>query len=196
MNRSDRPGDIAAARAADQAASRQRRLVQDARLREHFGETIPGRSLVAVDVAATVVMIVATVAGVVDYRRFAFGAAAVDLAIFAIGVALFAAALWLGAQRSREAEMDVAAWFFLTRVAPTQIRVPLLGVLAVQVVVSLGAAFLTMDEATAVGDQATKLAFGTLVPIFGLAVNGVWSARYGAFPPRAPEPRRGSRATR
>ena len=60
----------------------------------------------------------------------------------------------------------------------------MLGCLAIQVVVGLGAAIATMGEATDAGDQATKLAFGVLVPIFGLALNGLWSARYGAFPPR------------
>ena len=114
----------------------------------------------------------------------AFAAAVVDLVVFGVGVVAFCATLWLGAQRSREAEMDIAAWFFLARVAPSQVRRPMLGCLAIQVVVGLGAAIATMGEATDAGDQATKLAFGVLVPIFGLALNGLWTARYGAFPPR------------
>lgn len=184
---------IAAARAAEQAAERERRTVQRARLNEQFGDRVPGTLLVWGDLVVTLVMVVVSLLGVVDYGRFAFAAASVDLAIFAIGVALFAAALWLGAQRSREAEMDVAAWFLLSRVAPVQVRRALLGALGSQIVVALGAAFATMEEATAAGDQATKLAFGTLVPIFGLAVNGVWTARHGAFPPRLPDlPRPGA----
>ncbi|MCC6225580.1 MAG: hypothetical protein IT195_04165 [Microthrixaceae bacterium] len=179
------PGDIAAARAADQEAARRRREIQQALIRERFGHEVPGRPLVALNLVLTAAMVVTSALGVFDYDRFAFHAALVDLAIFAVGLTLFVVALWLGAQRSREAEMDVAAWFFLARVAPDAIRRPMLLALTLQTVVSLGAAFMTMAEATAAGDQATKMAFGTLVPIFGLAVNGVWSARYGAFPPRS-----------
>lgn len=185
--------DIAAARAAEQRAAAQRREQEAVRIREVFGDTTPGRPLLTLNVVLTVVMVVGSVFGVADYDRYAFGAAVIDLGIFGVGLILFAAALWLGAQRSREAEMDVAAWFFLVRVAPARVRVPMLSALAVQTVVSLGAAVMTMEEATAAGDNATRLAFGTLVPIFGLAVNGTWSARHGAFPPRVEPPSEGRR---
>jgi hypothetical protein len=34
----------------------------------------------------------------------------------------------------------------------------------------------------------TPLAFGTLVPILGLAACGFWAVRHGTFPPQTPEP--------
>jgi hypothetical protein len=184
---------VAEERAAEQELARQRKHVEEARVRERFGDgtSSAGRPLVVADIVVTVVVVVVSILGIADYDGLAFAAAVVDLAVFAVGVVVFCAALWLGAQRSREAEMDVAAWFFLARVAPPQVRRPMLGCLAIQVVVGLGAAFATMGEAVDAGDQATKLAFGVLVPIFGLALNGLWSARYGAFPPRTdPTPTR------
>jgi hypothetical protein len=34
------------------------------------------------------------------------------------------------------------------------------------------------------GRAGSTLAFGVLVPIFGLGLNGLWSSRLGVFPPR------------
>jgi hypothetical protein len=175
---------VADARAAEQALARQRKQTEQARIAETFGGEVVGRGFVVVDLAVTAIVVVASALGIADYRGLAFTAASVDLAVFAVGFVVFCAALWAGAQRSREAEMDIAAWFFLSRVAPPQVRRPMLGALAVQAVVGLGAAIATTGEARSAGDQATKLAFGVLVPIFGLALNGLWSARHGAFPPR------------
>jgi hypothetical protein len=187
---------VAEARAAEQELARQRKVVEQARLRERFGDgdRPAGRGLVVLNLVVTAIVIVVSIVGVLDYDGLAWTAAVVDLAVFGVGVVVFCAALWLGAQRSREAEMDIAGWFFLSRIAPPQVRRPMLGCLALQTVVGLGAAIVTMGEATAAGDQATKLAFGVLVPIFGLALNGLWSARHGAFPPRTdPVPVKGRR---
>jgi hypothetical protein len=141
-----------------------------------------------VDVVVTVVVSVMSVAAVGAYSSLAGPTVIVDIGVFAVGLVLFAAALWLGAQRSRQAEMDIAGWFFLSRVAPRQVQRTLLGALAVQVVVGIGAALASHGAAVTAGDKASKLAFGTLVPIFGLAVCGLWGARYGAFPPRRADP--------
>jgi hypothetical protein len=183
-DRSTRPS-VSEARAAEQALARQRREVQRARIDERFAaDPHAGRALVWADGVVTAAVVAVSVLAVVDYGSLGFAAATVDLAVFAVGVVAFCVALWAGAQRSREAEMDIASWFFLVRVAPPSVRRPMLGCLAIQVVVGLGAAIATMGEATDAGDQATKLAFGVLVPIFGLALNGLWSARHGAFEPR------------
>jgi hypothetical protein len=175
---------VAEARAVEQALARQRKQTEQARIAETFGDDVVGRGYVVANLAVTALIVVVSALGIADYGGLSFLAASVDLAVFAVGFVVFCAALWVGAQRSREAEMDVAAWFFLSRVAPPQVRRPMLGALAVQAVVGIGAAIVTMGEAHSAGDQATKLAFGVLVPIFGLALNGMWSARHGAFPPR------------
>jgi hypothetical protein len=61
------------------------------------------------------------------------------------------------------------------------VKAKLGGLLAVQVVVAL---------ATAIIRSFSPLAFGVLVPVFGVGLNGLWAARYGAFPPAEPTPRR------
>ena len=56
-----------------------------------------------------------------------------------------------------------------------RVRRQLLGAFGVQVVVAL---------ATAAIRPFTGLAFGILVPTYGLGLVGLWGARRGAFPPR------------
>lgn len=179
----DRP-NLAEERAREQAAQRAARARRRAELDAVFGERIPGRCLIQVDLAGTAVMVVAVLAGVVDYDRFAFGAAVVCLALFGAGLVCFVAALWEGAQRSRRSTMSISSWFFLVGSAPRGAQLPLLGALAVQCVVGVGGGLATIGAATAAGDQATRLAFGVLVPIFGLALCGLWAGRHGHFPPR------------
>ena len=184
MTAERRTDPIAAARAAEQAESRSRRVARDQRIAEHFAAGVPGRGLIRGNLAATIVMVVVSLLGVIDYDRFAYAAAVVDLVLFGLGVVSFCVALWLGAQRSRRSVMGIGGWFFLSGTAPAAARRPLLGALAVQVVVGIAAGIATLGAATSAGDQATKLAFGTLVPVLGLAVCGWWGARYGLFPDR------------
>jgi len=67
------------------------------------------------------------------------------------------------------------AQHFLAGAAPAWPRRPLLGLLAVQVVVVVAAAAVR---------PFTPLAFGTLAPLLGLGFCGWWSARFGIFPAR------------
>jgi hypothetical protein len=63
-----------------------------------------------------------------------------------------------------------------------------LGSLAVEVVVAFG---------TAAARPYTIAASAILAPVYGLALCGLWAARYGTFPPRRPpEPRRPTRGRR
>jgi hypothetical protein len=55
------------------------------------------------------------------------------------------------------------------------VRAALLGSLAVEVVVAL---------ATAAARPYTSVASGILVPVYGLALCGLWAARHGRFAPR------------
>ena len=59
--------------------------------------------------------------------------------------------------------------------------------LAVEVVVALGAA---------IARPYTSLAAGTLVPVYGLALCGLWAARHGTFPPREPPEERSRKGGR
>jgi hypothetical protein len=55
------------------------------------------------------------------------------------------------------------------------------GCLAVQTVVGLGTA---LARPSTDGKAGSVLAFGVLVPMLGLGLNGLWVSRYGTFGPR------------
>ena len=103
-----------------------------------------------------------------------------DVALFAAGCVLFAVAFLRAADRSRTDAIGIGGLFFLAGdVAPPAVRRRLLGALAVQTVVGL---------ATAGVRLYTNLAAGTLVPVFGLGLCGLWAARHGRFGPRTRRP--------
>lgn len=102
-------------------------------------------------------------------------ALAVALTLFALGTG---AMLWglLGAlARSRRELISVAGLFLGSGSAPAPVRGHLLGATVVQLVIGV---------ATASIRPFTTLAFGTLVPIFGLGLMCLWSAKFGKFPER------------
>lgn len=103
----------------------------------------------------------------------------VSLALFAAGTVAFFVAYGRAVARSRTEQVGVLALFFLEgTVAPRPVRRLLLGSFAVQVLVA---------AATAAARPNTSLAFGILVPVYGLALAGVWGAYHGTFPPRQPK---------
>jgi hypothetical protein len=100
-------------------------------------------------------------------------AAIVDLVLFVAGCGAFFCCLAVAAERSRQNEISLWNLFLLEGVAPRRVRQQLLAPLAVQIVVALGAA-----------SVAPPLAFGLLVPIYGLGCSGLWGAKHGLFGPR------------
>ncbi len=108
-----------------------------------------------------------------------------DVVLFLAGCVIFVLAFLRAAERSRTDAIGIGGLFFLAGdVAPAGVRRRLIGALVVQVVVGL---------ATAAVRPYTNLAAGTLVPVLGLGLCGLWAARYGRFGPRAsppPRPRR------
>lgn len=103
----------------------------------------------------------------------------VAVGLFLAGCVLFVLAYTQAVQRSRERVIGVAQLFFLTgESAPPDVKRSLLGAFALQVAVALGAA---------IARPYSSLAAGTLTPLYGLALCGLWAARYGTFPPRPPE---------
>jgi hypothetical protein len=110
-------------------------------------------------------------------KSFEIVALFVSLLLFTAGTATFLWALVVAAGRSREREMTVAGLFLLQGSAPRDVRRRLLGALAAEVVVGLS---------VAIARPFTSLAFGLLVPVYGLALAGLWGARHGTFPPRRP----------
>jgi hypothetical protein len=105
----------------------------------------------------------------------AFGVAVL---LFIAGCVVFFAAYARGVARTRTDQIAVTSLFLLAGSAPSDVRRSLLASLAAEVVVAL---------ATAIGRPYTSLAAGTLVPLYGLALCGLWAARHGTFPAR-PDP--------
>ncbi len=100
----------------------------------------------------------------------------VAIVLFAAGCLAFVAAYSRAVARSRTELIGVADLFFLTgTTAPPSVRRSLLGAVAVQVAVGVG---------SAIARPYTSLAAGTLVPVYGLGLCGLWASRYGTFPRR------------
>lgn len=118
-----------------------------------------------------------------DHRGAQVLIAVVSIALFAAGVV---ATLWAYAtalERSRVDEIGVANLYFVTgTTAPPAIKRRLLAALVVQVVASVTAA--TIGVVGLQDSQLNALAFAVLVPMFGIGMNGAWTARYGSFGPR------------
>ena len=107
----------------------------------------------------------------------------VSVALFAIGIA---ASLWAYAsalEKSRKHEVGVANLYLLTgTTAPKDVKRWMTGALTVQIVAAFVGA--TIGVTGLDQGEVNALAFGVLVPMFGIGMNGVWAARYGSYGPR------------
>ena len=112
--------------------------------------------------------------------------AAADLVAFAGGCVVYLLAYATAVSRSRTDAIGLGALFFLTdEAAPPAVRRSFWLWTAIQAVAGLAAAAVR---------PFTPVAFGVLAPIVGLALMGLWGARYGSFPARdAPSMRKGAR---
>lgn len=107
----------------------------------------------------------------------------VSIALFAVGVATSLWAYVSALERSRVEEVGVANLFLLTgTTASRSVKRAMGAALAVQVVAALVGA--SVGAAGLEGDEVNALAFGVLVPMFGIGMNGMWAARYGSYGPR------------
>ncbi len=138
------------------------------------GTAVPGLGLIRFDGVATAVFTVTQVAADVVPRGAVLAVAvAVSLALFLVGMVTFAWGLLVAAGRSRDDVVTLPGLYFLQGSAPDDVRVRLLGYLTLQVVVAV---------MTAAIRPFTPLAFGILVPLFGVGIIGLWAARHGTFP--------------
>ncbi len=107
----------------------------------------------------------------------------VSVVLFAVGVAT---SLWAYARAldlSRVRNIGVANLYLLTGdTAPKAVKRWMSVALAVQVVAAIVGASVGMSGLAK--SQLNPLAFGVLVPMFGIGMNGAWAARYGSFGPR------------
>lgn len=147
----------------------------------HAGE--PGRVIVATNCVLTMLFVVATVTSALVFDDpWKAIAVVVSLVCFALGVVAFLWGYWNAVQRSREENIGVASLYFLTGgVAPRAVSQTMNSCLAVQTIVSL--VFALVRNSTD-GKPGSTLAFGILVPMLGLGLNGLWGAFHGSFGPR------------
>ena len=101
-------------------------------------------------------------------------AGVVAAVLFVGGIGIFSWAYAIAVGRSRTDNIGIGGLFFLAGedTAPRGDKRQLLASLAAQTVIALAAAGLR---------PFTTLAFGVLVPLFGLSLTGLYGARHGRF---------------
>lgn len=142
-----------------------------------------GWGIVQLDLIGTAVFAVSAIWSAIVFDGVArVQGVAVALALFAVGIFAFLWGYWTAVQRSRTDELSVAELYFLTgQATPRQVKVPMNLALAAQCVVGLATA---LARPNTDGRAGSTLAFGVLVPMLGLGLNGLWAARHGRFGPR------------
>jgi hypothetical protein len=109
--------------------------------------------------------------------------AVVSITLFAIGIGASLWAYMSALERSRVEEIGVANLYLLTgSTAPPPVKRALTLSLVVQVIAAFGGA--TVGVTGLQESELNALAFGVLVPMFGIGINGAWAARYGSYGPR------------
>lgn len=149
----------------------------------NFGSAINRSQLVRFNLAASLVFsVVAIVSAIVFDDVFRVVIVVVSLSLFAVGVGAFLLGFFAAVQRSRESQISVSQLFFLTgTVAPRDVKIPMLAALGMQTVVGIAAA---IARPSTDGKAGSVLAFGVLVPMLGLGLNGLWASRHGVFDDR------------
>lgn len=147
---------------------------------------MPGSVIVKVNAIGTVVFTISALAAAVMFTDpWRVQGVVVALTLFSVGVFVFLWGYWSAVQRSRVDQIAVAQIFFLTHaVVPRPQRFAMWAALATQSVVSLATALIRPDTD---GQPGSTLAFGILVPMLGIGLNGLLAARHGRFVPRPAE---------
>jgi hypothetical protein len=144
-------------------------------------DTGAGGGIIGASWIGTGLFTVTAVAAALAPNTLDIPAFVVSVGLFVVGLVVFIWAYVAAISRSRTDEIAVSSLYLLSTSAPRRVQVQLLGSLTTQVVVALF---------TAGARLHTTLAFGALVPLFGVALAGLWAARHGTFPPRVAERRR------
>ena len=148
--------------------------------------SMPGAPIVRYDLVGTALFVVA-MAVAVPLRNARSGQvliAATSMTLFAAGAATSLWAYAAALDRSRTEEVGVANLFLLSgETAGLRVRRAMWGCLAAQIVVALAGAIIGvvgLDKG-----RLNTLAFGVLVPMFGIGANGLWAARHGHYGQRS-----------
>ena len=146
-------------------------------------DVMPGSFLVKCNLVLTSIFVAMSIVAAVTFTSpWKTIGVVVSLGCFSVGIVAFLWGYWTAVQRSRTDNISVAALYFLVdKCAPQSVARLMNGALAVQVVVAVATA---ISRTTTDGRAGSTLAFGVLVPMMGLGLNGLWGATYGAFAPR------------
>jgi hypothetical protein len=140
-----------------------------------------GRKIVVASWIGTAVLAVTAIAADIAPHPLDIPALVVALALFFGGIVAFMSAYAIAIGRSREDEISLLGVYGLSGSTPAPVKANLFGSLAVEAVVAV---------VTASTRLYSTLSFGVLGLLWGLGLAGLWGARHGAFPPRAPDRRR------
>ena len=143
-----------------------------------------GTVVVQADLIGTVVFGVTATYAAISFSTFAQWVGAVTaLVLFAIGVFSFLWAYYNAVQRSRHEEISVTQLYLLAgSPTPSWVKRRMWSALFAQIAI---AAITTISRPDGPdGNPGSSLAVGFLVPMFGIGLNGLWTAFHGRFPPR------------
>lgn len=154
-------------------------------MQTNAGATSLGR-IVRGNVAGTTFFVISSVVAAALFTKPArLIGVVVALTLFTVGVFAFLWSYWTAVQRSRIDNISVTQLYFLgAGSAPSSVKRVMNGALLVQVLASLATA---ISRSSTNGRAGSTLAFGILVPMFGLGLNGLWCAAHGTFSPRPQE---------
>lgn len=136
--------------------------------------------LVRINIFGTVIFVVsASMSTVIFTSGFRTLGVVVAMVLFAVGVAAFIWGYFTAVQRSRYDNISVASLYLLLGdVATSKVRWLMNGCLVVQGLCGLITALVRTSTD---GRPGSTLAFGVLVPLFGIGLNGLWASRHGKF---------------
>lgn len=137
-------------------------------------DPVPDAAVIRWSWIGTGAFVVTAVAAAINPSWFATPAVTVALVLFSVGIVTMLWAFAVAVNRSRVDAIGVGGLYFGAGSAPRTVRLHVLGATTVQTVTGI---------ATAAVRPFTSLAFGTLVPIFGIGLMGLWVARNGIFEP-------------
>ena len=146
-------------------------------------DVMPGSFLIKCNLVLTGLFVTSSVIAAVTFTSpWKTVGVVVSLGCFSVGIVAFLWGYWTAVQRSRTDNISVAALYFLVdKCAPQSVARQMNCALGVQVVVAVATA---ISRTTTDGRAGSTLAFGVLVPMMGLGLNGLWGATYGTFAPR------------
>jgi len=144
---------------------------------------VKGRLIIQANIALTCVFLLSSfVAAIVFREPFKTIAVVIDLLCFSLGVVVFIWGYFSAVQRSRKDTISVVELYFLVDgVATKKVALVMNSLLGIQLMGGIGTALM---RSSTDGQRGSTLAFGILVPMLGLGLNGLWAAHYGNFSSR------------